>query len=89
MTLMLLRRSKPKLRVTGVDQYCKICEIKKLFYTERIKQNMYYISMIKKNYGQEVPSAAAQDPVADCPEEREVPSLKEQTKTLLVSLDQS
>ena len=49
-------------------------------------QNIYFIT---KNYGHEVPSAAPQDPVADCPEERDVPSLKVQTKTLLESLDQS
>ena len=50
------------------------------------KQNMYFNH---KNYGQEVPSAAPQDPVADCPKERDVPSLKVQTKTLFVFLDQS
>ena len=43
----------------------------------------------KKNYGQEVSSPAPHAPVADCPEERDVPSLNVQTETLLVWDDQS
>ena len=50
---------------------------------------MKSISENKNIYGQETPSAAPQDPVADCPEESEVPSVNVQTKTLLVSLEKS
>ena len=53
------------------------------------RQNEIFLFHKIENYGQEVPSAGPHDPVADCPEERDVPALNVQTKTLFVSLDQS